>query len=238
MHSERQTAPNVDPADVARFGAQAAQWWDPDGPSRPLHEINGCRVDFVAARISLAGADILDVGCGGGILAEALARRGARVTGIDAAPELVEIASQHAAAQALQIRYEHSTAEAFAASETHRYDAVTCMELLEHVPDPAQLLASLARLLKPGGSLFLSTLNRTPRAYLEAVLAAEYVLGLLPRGTHDYRQFLRPSEVAACLRAEGLEVLSIKGMRYQPLRRRAVLVASPAVNYLLHARSG
>lgn len=227
---------NVDPAEVAKFGAQADTWWDPHGPGRPLHEINDCRLGFVADRCLLAQATVVDVGCGGGILTEALARRARQVTGIDATAALIEVARTHADQSGLAIHYEALTAEALAVRQPASFDVVTCMELIEHVPDPERLVASLAELLKPGGSLFLSTINRSLRAYLEVVLGAEYLLGLLPRGTHDYRQFIRPAELARLLRAAGLEVVAMAGMRYQPLRRRAVLVASPEVNFLIHAR--
>jgi 2-polyprenyl-6-hydroxyphenyl methylase/3-demethylubiquinone-9 3-methyltransferase len=227
---------NVDPAEVAKFAAHADTWWDPEGPGRPLHEINDCRLGFVADRCNLAQSDVVDVGCGGGILTEALARRARHVTGIDATEALVDAARTHAAHSALSIHYETLTAEALAARQPASFDVVTCMELVEHVPDPERLIASLSALLKPGGSLFLSTINRNLRAYLEVVVGAEYLLGLLPRGTHDYRQFMRPAEVARLLRAAGLEVMAVTGMRYQPLRRRAVLVPSPEVNFLIHAR--
>lgn len=227
---------NVDPAEVAKFAAHADTWWDPEGPGRPLHEINDCRLGFVAERCNLSQANVVDVGCGGGILTEALARRAREVTGIDATEALIDAARTHAAQSGLGIHYETLTAEALAVRQPASFDVVTCMELLEHVPDPERLIASLADLLKPGGSLFLSTINRSLRAYLEVIIGAEYLLGLLPRGTHDYRQFIRPAEVARLLRAVGLEVVAVAGMRYQPLRRRAVLIASPEVNFLIHAR--
>lgn len=227
---------NVDPAEVAKFAAHADTWWDPEGPGRPLHEINDCRLGFVANRCNLAQSDVVDVGCGGGILSEALARRARHVTGIDATEALVVAARAHAAQSGLAVHYETLTAEALAARQPASFDVVTCMELVEHVPDPERLIASLSALLRPGGSLFLSTINRSLRAYLEVIVGAEYLLGLLPRGTHDYGQFMRPAEVARLLRAAGLEVMAVSGMRYQPLRRRAVLVASPEVNFLIHAR--
>lgn len=228
-------AANLDPEEVARFAALAADWWDPDGTSRTLHDINGCRTEFIAARAMLAGRRVLDVGCGGGLLSEALAARGAVVTGIDAAASLVAVASAHAAEGGHAITYLAMTAEEHVVPDDGRYDVVVCMELLEHVPDPAALVHALGRLVRPGGDIFLSTLNRTPRAYVHAVLAAEYLLRLLPVGTHDYRQFLRPAELARFLRDAGLAVREIRGMRYSPWSRAARLVDEPDVNYLVHA---
>jgi 2-polyprenyl-6-hydroxyphenyl methylase / 3-demethylubiquinone-9 3-methyltransferase len=227
---------NSDAREIGKFGAMAGTWWDPQGPSRPLHEINDCRLDFIRQRMSLQGARVVDVGCGGGILSEALARHGGTVTGVDASGDVIAVAREHAVESALSIRYEVLTAETLAAHEPATYDCVVCMELLEHVPDVTSLLRALRELLKPGGDLFLSTLNRSPRAWLETVVAAEYLLKLLPKGTHDYRQFVRPHELATMLRATGLTVREIRGMRYQPWRGRAVLVPEPSVNYLVHAR--
>ena len=227
---------NSDARELDKFGALAATWWDPQGPSRPLHEINACRLDFIRQRTVLQAARVVDVGCGGGILTEALARQAGTVAGVDASAEVIGVARAHAAESALSIRYEVLTAEALAAQEPASFDCVVCMELLEHVPDVPSLLRALKDLLKPGGDLFLSTLNRSPRAWLETVVAAEYLLKLLPRGTHDYRKFVRPRELAALLRAQGLTVREIRGMRYQPWRGRAVLVPDPSVNYLVHAR--
>ena len=231
------TNSTADPAEVAKFNALAEAWWAPEGPTRTLHEINPCRTEFVAARLPLANAEIVDIGCGGGVLTEALAARGARLTGIDAAPDLIAVARAHARAADLSIRYEVATAEAFAAREPQRYDAVVCMELIEHVTDPAALIAACRALLRADGSLFLSTLNRSLRAYLEAILGAEYVLRLLPIGTHDYAQFITPAELARLLRNADFDVSEICGMRYNPLTRRARLVTTPDVNYLLHARA-
>lgn len=227
---------NSDAREIDKFGALAGSWWDPQGPSRPLHEINDCRLDFIRQRIPLEGARVVDVGCGGGILSEALARHGGAVTGVDASVDMIAVAREHAVTSALPIRYEVLTAEALAAREPATFGCVVCMELLEHVPDVTSLLRALGALLKPGGDLFLSTLNRSPRAWLETVVAAEYLLKLLPKGTHAYRQFVRPHELAAMLRATGLTVREIRGMRYQPWRGRAVLIPDPSVNYLVHAR--
>ncbi len=229
-------AGNIDQGELDKFGALAATWWDPEGPSRTLHEINACRLAFIGARCGLANARVLDVGCGGGILTEALAQSAARVTGIDAAPEVIAIAREHAEGNGLGIDYQVTTAEALATRVPAAFDCVVAMELLEHVPDPAALIAALGALVRPGGDIFLSTLNRTPLAYAQAVLGAEYVLRLLPIGTHDYRQFIKPSEMAAALRAANLTLCEIRGMRYNPLTRRAQLSARPSVNYLVHAR--
>lgn len=233
----RSDAPrNADQAELDKFGGLAATWWEPDGPSRTLHDINPCRLSFITTRCNLTHAAVLDVGCGGGLLTEALAAHAAAVTGIDAAPEVLEVAREHAATTGRRIHYACVTAEEFAVAKPGAFDCVVSMELLEHVPDPQSLIGALRDLVKPGGDVFLSTLNRTPRAYVEAVLAAEYVLRLLPAGTHDYRQFLRPSEIALLLRKAGLTVKAIVGMRYNPFTRRATLTTSPQVNYLVHAR--
>lgn len=229
-------AENSDPSELSKFGALAASWWDPTGPSRTLHDINACRLDFIRTRCTLAGARVLDVGCGGGLLTEALAGLASSVTGIDAAPEVIAVARQHAETGGLRIDYQVTTAEALAELVPSSFDCVVAMELLEHVPDPATLIAGLHALVRPGGDLFLSTLNRTPLAYAQAVLGAEYVLRLLPIGTHDYRQFIKPAEMAAALRAADFNLCEIRGMRYNPLTRRAQLCARPQVNYLVHAR--
>ena len=227
---------NVDYNELKKFGALAATWWDPAGPSRTLHDINACRLDFIATHCALTSARVLDVGCGGGILTEALARSAAAVTGIDAAPEVIAVARDHAQTNGLRIDYQITTAEALAAQSPATFDCVVAMELLEHVPAPATLILALRELVRPGGDIFLSTINRTPRAYAQAVLGAEYLLRLLPIGTHDYRQFIKPSELAAALRAAGLGLRRIHGLRYNPLTRRAHLSARPQVNYLVHAR--
>lgn len=229
-------AQNVDQAELEKFGALAATWWDPAGPGRTLHDINACRLGFITARCTLTGARVLDVGCGGGILTEALARLTGGVTGIDAAPEVIAVAREHAQTNDLRIDYQVTTAEALAAQSPGSFDCVVAMELLEHVPATATLIAALRELVRPGGDIFLSTINRTPRAYAQAVLGAEYLLRLLPIGTHDYRQFIKPSELAAALRKADLSLREICGMRYNPLTRRAHLSPRPRVNYLVHAR--
>ena len=230
------TAANVDPAETAKFDKLARGWWDPEGESRPLHDLNPVRFDYIAERVVLRGARVLDVGCGGGILAEALARAGAEVTGIDLAPRVLEVARLHLHESGLRVAYREIDAEALAAEAPGAFDVVTCMELLEHVPDPVRLIGAIATLLTPGGSAFFSTLNRTPLAFAAAIVGAEYVLRLLPRGTHHYAQVLRPSELAAALRAAGLALVDLRGLAYDPLRRRAWLTQSVQVNYLACAR--
>lgn len=226
---------NADAGELAKFNRMAARWWDPDGESRPLHDINPARLGYITRRADLHGARVLDVGCGGGLLSEAMARAGARVTAIDLGSEVIEVARLHLLESKLEVDYRECSAEALAAAEPESFDAVTCMEMLEHVPDPAAVIQACARLLKPGGQLFLSTLNRTPQAFAVAIVGAEYLARLLPRGTHRYAGFIRPSELAAWLRAAGLQPQDVSGLRYNPLLRRARVGGSPAVNYLAHA---
>jgi len=227
---------NVDRSETAKFDRLASRWWDPNGESRPLHDLNPVRLAYVAGRVSLRGARVLDVGCGGGLLSEALAAAGAEVTAIDLAPGVLDVARLHLYESGLKVDYREISAEALAAQQPASFDAITCMEMLEHVPDPASTVEACARLLKPGGSWFASTLNRTPRAFALGIVGAEYLLRLLPRGTHHYRQFIKPSELAAALRASGLELDDLRGLDYNPLTRRARLVDSVAVNYLVSAR--
>jgi 2-polyprenyl-6-hydroxyphenyl methylase/3-demethylubiquinone-9 3-methyltransferase len=226
---------NLDPDEIGKFEQTAAHWWDPNGPLRTLHDINALRLDYVRGRCRLAGAAVLDIGCGGGILAEALARQGAVVIGIDGSAEVIRVAAEHCAACGLRIDYRQATAEQLAAAHPTRFDVVTCMELLEHVPEPRAVVEAAARLVSPRGSLFFSTINRSLTAYCLAVVGAEYVLGLLPRGTHDYRRFIRPSELAAWAREAGFEIADLSGIRYQPFARRATLAAGVEVNYIVHA---
>ncbi len=226
---------NVDRAERDKFDAIASGWWDPEGPFRPLHDLNPARLRFVAERVALDGAAVIDVGCGGGILAEALARAGARVTGIDVAPRVLGIARLHLHESGLEVDYRETTVEDIAAAEGGRFDVVTCMEMLEHVPDPASVAQSIAALLKPGGHAFLSTLNRTPQAFALGIVGAEYVARLLPRGTHRYDRFIRPSELSRWLRDAGLVLRDIRGLHYNPLTRSVMLGGNVAVNYLVHA---
>jgi 2-polyprenyl-6-hydroxyphenyl methylase / 3-demethylubiquinone-9 3-methyltransferase len=234
--STAMTTTNVSHDEIARFGKLAARWWDPDGESRPLHDLNPVRADYVAGRVELRGAKVADVGCGGGLLSEALARAGARVTGIDLGEKVIQIARLHLHESNLDVDYRVQSSAELAASEPESFDAVCCMELIEHVPDPAALVRDLAAMLKPGGRLFLSTLNRTPAAFGAAILGAEYVMRMLPRGTHHYAQFLKPSELARLLRQAGLELEDVSGLGYNPLNRKAWLSRITAINYILCAR--
>jgi 2-polyprenyl-6-hydroxyphenyl methylase/3-demethylubiquinone-9 3-methyltransferase len=226
---------NVDDAEIAKFSALAHRWWDPQSEFRPLHEINPLRLDWIAGICPLPGLKAVDVGCGGGILAEAMAQRGAQVLGIDLAEKPLEVAKLHQLESGVPARYELIAAEALAGREPAAYDLVTCMEMLEHVPDPASIVKSCAALVRPGGHVFFSTINRNPKSYLLAVIGAEYLLRLLPRGTHDYAKFIKPSELARDARAAGLEVQEIRGMSYNPLTMKYSLGRDTDVNYLVHA---
>ena len=229
---------NVDSAEVEKFSRLAHRWWDPASEFRPLHEINPLRLGWIGARAPLAGQRVLDVGCGGGILAEAMARSGARVTGIDLSDKALKVAALHLHESGLQVDYRAISAEDLAREAPAAYDTVACMEMLEHVPDPASTVAACAALAKPGGNLFFATLNRNPKSFLFAIVGAEYVLGLLPRGTHEYARFLKPSELTAMGRAAGLDAAGITGMTYNPLSRVYALAADTDVNYILHFRKG
>jgi 2-polyprenyl-6-hydroxyphenyl methylase / 3-demethylubiquinone-9 3-methyltransferase len=233
--AEDQTpAASADEAELAKFNASAARFWDRDGEYRPLHLLNPLRTQFVAARATLAGARVLDVGCGGGLLAEALARCGAQVTAIDLAPAMIEVARLHAAGQALGIDYRVASAEQLAQETPNGFTVVTCMEMLEHVPQPAALVGTLARLITPGGSLFVSTVNRNLKSFLLAIVGAEYVLNLIPRGTHEYERLIRPAELARWARAAGLDLRELAGLDLNPLTRSVSLTADVSVNYLAH----
>ncbi|MGE6605366.1 bifunctional 2-polyprenyl-6-hydroxyphenol methylase/3-demethylubiquinol 3-O-methyltransferase UbiG [Halomonas sp. NPDC076908] len=228
---------NVDAAEVAKFDALASRWWDTQGEFKPLHEINPLRLDFIDARAGLAGKKVLDVGCGGGILSESMAHRGAKVTGIDLGEAPLAVARLHAQEHGVSVDYQHISVEAMAAKQPGSYDVVTCMEMLEHVPDPASVIRACSALVRPGGYVFFSTLNRTPKSYAFAILGAEYVLKLLPRGTHTYAKFIRPSEMAAWSRQSGLEVREQTGLTYNPLTRHYRLVAHDvSVNYMMYCR--
>jgi 2-polyprenyl-6-hydroxyphenyl methylase/3-demethylubiquinone-9 3-methyltransferase len=228
---------NVDAAEIARFEAAASRWWDPEGEMRPLHDLNPVRLEYVERAGKLQGLRILDVGCGGGLLAEAMARNGARVTGLDLADDLLHVARLHALESGVvNLDYVLEAAETHAKSHAGEYDVVTCMEMLEHVPDPTLVVSALAQLVKPAGHVFASTLNRTLKAYAMAVVGAEYVLRLLPTGTHTYEKFIRPSELRDWSRAEGLKVVDIAGLHYDPFTRKAQLTTDASVNYLVHLR--
>ena len=225
---------NVDRAEIAKFEALASRWWDRNSEFKPLHEINPLRMGFIDARVNLAGRKVLDVGCGGGILAEAMAHRGAVVTGIDMGEAPLAVARLHLLESGLDIDYRHARAEDFAAANPGRFSVITCLEMLEHVPDPLSVLRACHTMLEPGGHLFLSTINRNPKAYLLAILGAEYVLGLLPRGTHDYKKFIRPSELYAMARQAGFSLQKMTGMTYNPLTRKYRLGSDVDVNYLMY----
>ncbi len=227
---------NADPAELRKFDAIAHDWWNPAGSSRPLHELNPVRMEYLERTVGLSGKSVADVGCGGGILTEAMARAGAHVVGIDLAPAVIEIAQTHAAEAKLGIAYRSISAEALAAEAPGRFDLVTCMEMLEHVPDPAATLVALAALVRPGGDVVVSTLNRTWLSFLIAIVGAEYVARVLPRGTHDYLKFIRPSELARWGRAAGLSLRDLTGIGYDPLTRSFGLSHRAAVNYLAHFR--
>ncbi|MGH6628073.1 MAG: bifunctional 2-polyprenyl-6-hydroxyphenol methylase/3-demethylubiquinol 3-O-methyltransferase UbiG [Burkholderiaceae bacterium] len=224
---------NADPAELAKFSDLAHRWWDPDSEFRPLHQINPLRLDWIDTIGPLQGQQVLDVGCGGGILADSMARKGAQVLGIDLATKALRVAQLHALeAQTPDVQYREISAEALAAERPGSFDMVTCMEMLEHVPDPASVVKACATLVKPGGWVFFSTINRNPKSFLFAIVGAEYVLNLLPRGTHEYAKLIRPSELAGYCRAARLELQHTRGMEYNPLTRRYWLSADTSVNYL------
>jgi 2-polyprenyl-6-hydroxyphenyl methylase/3-demethylubiquinone-9 3-methyltransferase len=226
------TGRNADPAELAKFSALATSWWDPAGPSRPLHDLNPLRLRYIEQTAVLSGARVLDVGCGGGILSEAMAKRGANVLGIDLSQAVLDVAELHALEGQLQIQYRAIAAEELAAAQPAAFDLVTCMEMLEHVPDPAAALGALARLARPGGEVVVSTLNRKPLAFAVAIIGAEYIARALPRGTHEYLKFIRPSELARWGREAGLTLLDLTGITYNPFTRAFRLSANTDVNYL------
>jgi 2-polyprenyl-6-hydroxyphenyl methylase/3-demethylubiquinone-9 3-methyltransferase len=225
---------NVDAAEVAKFDALAARWWDPDGEFRPLHEINPLRLDWIRRYADLDGRKVLDIGCGGGILAEAMAAAGATVTGLDMAEKPLAVARLHQIESGLDVDYQQGTAEELASKEAGQYDVVTCLEMLEHVPEPSQVIASACQLVRPGGDVFFSTINRTPKSFMFAIVGAEYVLKMLPAGTHEYQKFIRPSELESWARDAGLQHRSSIGMHYNPLTREYTLGPGLNVNYLMH----
>ncbi|MDO6462039.1 bifunctional 2-polyprenyl-6-hydroxyphenol methylase/3-demethylubiquinol 3-O-methyltransferase UbiG [Granulosicoccaceae sp. 1_MG-2023] len=227
---------NVDPAEIAKFSDLAHQWWDKNSEFKPLHEINPLRVDYVKRFTSLQGKRLLDVGCGGGIFSEGLAREGADVTGIDLAEASLNVAELHALEAGLPVSYQQISVEELAAREPGSFDVVTCMEMLEHVPDPASVVRSCAALCKPGGYVFFSTLNRNPKAWLMAIAGAEYVLKLLPKGTHEFKRFIRPSELSGFARQGSLQTLDLTGMSYNPLSKQYKLGKDIDVNYLMACR--
>src|SRR5258706_2660807 len=224
---------NVDPAELQKFSELAHRWWDPQGEFRPLHELNRLRLDGIDQRAALAGKRVLDVGCGGGILAEAMAGRGAAVTGIDLSEKSLRVAELHLLQSKAQVSYEFAAVDDYAERHAGAFDVVTCMELLEHVPEPASMVAACARLVRPGGQVFFSTLNRNPKSYLFAVIGADYLLGLLPKGTHDYQRFIKPSELARYSRENNLRPDELIGMTYNPVTRRYRLGPDLDVNYPL-----
>ena len=224
---------NADPLELQKFSDLAHRWWDPTSEFRPLHEINPLRLEWINARAPLAGKTVADIGCGGGILAESIARKGAKVTGIDLSEKALKVADLHSLESGVQVRYELISAEDLAAREPCQYDVVTCMEMLEHVPDPAAVVRACATLVRPGGHVFFSTINRNLKAYLFAVIGAEYLLRLLPKGTHDYTKFITPAELSQYARNAGLQVETLKGMGYNPLTKVYSLNQDTSVNYLV-----
>jgi len=230
------TTSNVDPIEIDKFNHNASNWWDKNGELKTLHDINPARLEFIVSHCELNHKKILDVGCGGGILTESLTKLGSIVTGIDLAGDLLQVAREHAKQNELNITYLQTTIESFAEVKSQCYDIVSCMEMLEHVPDPRSIIQAISQLVKPNGYVFLSTLNRTLKAYLMAIVGAEYILRLLPKKTHDYDKFIRPSELAKWLRDCNLELISIKGLQYQPFSRKAVITTQVDVNYLVCCR--
>ena len=238
-HSASQSEPalqsgNVDFQEIAKFENLASRWWDPNSEFKPLHDINPLRLDFIDQRVNLSGQRVLDVGCGGGILAESMVKRGAQVVAIDMAEASLSVARLHQRESGVAVDYRHCSAEELAGQEPASFDIITCLEMLEHVPDPSAIVSACQRLLKPNGQAFFSTLNRNPKSYVFAIVGAEYILRLLPKGTHDWRKFIKPSELDTWARAVGLELRELTGMHYNPLTRRYWLAPGVDVNYLAY----
>ena len=227
--------PNVDSGEIAKFNALAERWWDPNSEFRPLHDINPLRLNYIDERLGLPGKKVIDIGCGGGLLSEGMARRGATVTGIDLGEAPLAVARLHAEKSRVEVEYLQVLAEEIAEQRAGEYDAVTCLEMLEHVPDPASVISACATMLKPGGHLFVSTINRNPKSFLFAIVGAEYMLRLLPKGTHEWRKFIRPSEMSDHLRHAGLDIRDLTGMTYNPITKAYRLGRDVDVNYMMHA---
>lgn len=226
---------NVDPAELQKFASLAHRWWDKNSEFKPLHEINPLRLNYIDQAVSLNGKCVLDVGCGGGILSESMAAKGAEVTGIDLGEKALKVAQLHSLETGIKVDYRLISVEGLAEEAASSYDVVTCMEMLEHVPDPAAVIAACAKLVKPGGHVFFSTINRNPKAYLFAVIGAEYVLNMLPKGTHEYEKFIKPSELSSWARLSGLSIKALKGMSYNPISKRYWLGSDVSVNYIAHS---
>ncbi|MFL0809513.1 MAG: bifunctional 2-polyprenyl-6-hydroxyphenol methylase/3-demethylubiquinol 3-O-methyltransferase UbiG [Agarilytica sp.] len=228
---------NVDPKEIEKFERMAGRWWDPEGDFKPLHDMNPVRANYIDQRAAVAEKTLLDIGCGGGILTEAMALRGANVTGIDMGEAPLEVAKLHKLERSLNIDYQHTNAESFADKNAASFDVVTCLEMLEHVPSPASVIHSCKTLCKPGGDIFFSTINRNAKSYAFAILGAEYILGLLPKGTHEYKKFIRPSELSAWVREAGLELVDVSGITYNPIFKQFKIDAHDVgVNYIVHAK--
>jgi len=228
---------NIDKAEIAKFEAMASKWWDPNSEFRPLHDMNPLRLNYIDELASLSGKNVLDVGCGGGILSESMALRGANVTGIDMGEAPLAVAKIHQKQSGVEVNYLHSTAEKMAETHAETYDIITCLEMLEHVPDPSSVISACQKMVKPGGHVFFSTINRSPKSYLFAIIGAEYVLQLLPKGTHDYKKLIKPSELSAWSRSAGLTVKNVKGMTYNPLTKKYKLGNNVDVNYMIHTEN-
>ncbi len=227
---------NYDPQELAKFAALAAHWWDESGELKTLHQVNPLRLSYISEKINLSDKKVVDIGCGGGILSESMAKLGAKVTGLDMNKSVIEVAKLHQLQSGTQVEYVHMSAETLATERPQQYDVVTCLEMLEHVPDPAAIVEVCAALVKPGGHLFFSTLNRNPKSYLFAILGAEYLLKILPKNTHDYAKFIRPSEITSWIRKANVQPCEMKGISYNPLNQQFKLTNDVSVNYLLHAK--